>query len=139
MIRMAKRSLLGTLAALAAAVLLAAPALAGAYRFVVVADHERDHFNQGSFAGATINQHGEVAFKAARTAANGLDFFDGTYRANRDGTITAIVEDPNRDRFTFTGNFTHINDHGDVALGANLAGDAFVNAILRGDGRSSTR
>jgi hypothetical protein len=129
MIQLSKLRLFPLAAALAAVLALASPALAGDYRFVVVADGERDHFNQGSFAGATINNHGEVAFKAARTAADGFNFFDGTYRANRDGSITAIVEDPGRTRFT------HINDHGEVALGSNLAGDESVNVILRGDGR----
>lgn len=135
---MRQSGLLPTVVTLAAVVSLTISARAEAdalgYRFVVVADHERDDFNQGSFACATINNHGEIAFKAARTASNGLDFFDGTYRADRDGTITAIVEDPDRARFTFTGNFTFINDHGEVALGSNLAGDDFVNVILRGDG-----
>jgi hypothetical protein len=31
---------------------LTTPALAAEYRFVVVADHEQDNFNQGSFAGS---------------------------------------------------------------------------------------
>jgi len=127
--------LLPILAALGTSATVSAPALATGYRFVVVADNERDNFNQGSFACATINSHGEVAFKAARTVPGGFDFFDGTYRANRDGTITPIVEDPNRTRFTFTGNFTDIDDKGEVALGSNLAGPTFVNVILRGDGR----
>jgi hypothetical protein len=135
MMQMPKPGLLQIVAALAAVVALTTPALAAEYRFVVVADHERDNFNQGSFACATINKHGEVAFKAARTASDGVNFFDGTYRANTNGTITPIVEDPNRAQFTFTGNFTDITDQGDVALGANLAGEAFVNVILRGDGR----
>jgi hypothetical protein len=121
--------------ALAAVVALTAPALAAPYRFVVVADHERDHFNQGSFACATINKHGEVAFKAARTASDGVNFFDGTYRANTNGTITAIVEDPDRAQFTLTSNFTSITAQGDVALGSILAGDPSFNVILRGDGR----
>ena len=114
-----KPGLLPIVAALAVVVSLIAPALAAEYRFVVVADHEEDHFNQGSFACATINKHGEVAFKAARTVSGGVDFFDGTYRANTDGTITAIVEDPERTQFTLTGNFTSINDQGDVALESN--------------------
>src|SRR5262249_15103399 len=80
MIRMRKPRWLAIAAALAAVVSVATPALAGDYRFVVVADHERDGFNAGSFAGASINQHGEVAFKAARTVPGGFDFFDGTYR-----------------------------------------------------------
>jgi hypothetical protein len=120
--------------ALAAILSLAAPARASDYRFVVVADSERDNFNQGSFAGATINHQGQIAFKAARTIPGGFDSFDGTYRANTDGTITAIVEDPQRAPFTLTGNFTDINDRGEVALGSNLAGPDFVNVILRGDG-----
>jgi len=133
--QMPKLGSLPMVAALAAVVSLTAPALAAQYRFVVVADHEHDKFNQGSFACATINEQGEVAFKAARTAPDGVNFFDGTYRANTDGTITAIVEDPNRVQFSFTGNFTSINDKGEVALGAGLAGPEFVNVIVRGDGR----
>jgi hypothetical protein len=123
-------------AALAVVVALTVPALAGEYRFVVVADHERDNFNQGSFACATINKHGEVAFKAARTVAGSFDPFDGTYRANTNGNFTAIVEDPDRAHFTFTGNFTAIDDLGEVALGSNLAGAESVNVILRGDAGS---
>ena len=133
--QMPKSGWLPIVAALAAVVALTAPALAAEYRFVVVADHEQDDFNQGSFACATINTHGEVAFKAARTVPDGVDFFDGTYRANTDGTITAIVEDPDRAQFTLTSNFTSINDQGEVALGSNLAGEEFVNVILRGDGQ----
>src|SRR5712691_9964251 len=109
MMQMPKPGSFPMVAALAAVIALTVPALAAEYRFVVVVDHERDNFNQGSFACATINKHGEVAFKAARTVAGGFDSFDGTYRANTNGTITAIVEDPDRAHFTFTGNFTAVH------------------------------
>ena len=139
MMQMPKPGSLPMVAALATVIALTVPVLAAEYRFVVVADHERDHFNQGSFACATINKHGEIAFKAARTASDGVNFFDGTYRANTNGTITAIVEDPDRARFALTSNFTAINDQGDVALGSILAGAESVNVILRGDGRVVNR
>ncbi len=44
----------------------------------------------------------------------------GDYRANTDGSITPIVEDPTHAHFTLTGNFTHINDKGEVAFTALL-------------------
>lgn len=114
---------------------LAAPALAQTtYTFTKVADSARDDFNPNSFTCASINNRGDIAFKAGRTSADGLNSFDGIYRANADGSITTIVEDPRRKRFGFVGNFPSINDLGQVSFAANLAPNS-DQAILRGDGR----
>lgn len=126
---------------LAAPALIAAlPAVAQArtYHFTKVADHVQDHFNLDSFTCSSINKRGDVAFKASRTHPNGFDFFDGIYRRNANGTLTTIVEDPDRERFGFIGNSLSLNDKGAVAFGANLATADFVNVIMRGDGHDLT-
>jgi hypothetical protein len=126
-----------TLALLAALAVLAAPAHAAQYRFTKVADSARDDFNPNSFTCASINNRGDIAFRAGRTSPDGLNSFDGIYRANSDGSLTTIAEDPDRTRFGFLGNFPSINDLGDVSFAANLAPD-FDQAILRGNGTELT-
>lgn len=117
---------------LALAIMLAAPAHAATkYRFTNVADSVRDNFNPNSFTCSSINNRGDIAFKAGRT--EGLNSFDGIYRANADGTLTTIVEDPDRTQFGFLGNFPSMNDLGEVSFAANLSPD-LDQAILRGDG-----
>jgi hypothetical protein len=116
---------------------MAAAAQAKPYTFVNVADSARDNFNPNSFTCASINNPGAIAFKAGRTSSDGLNSFDGIYRANADGTLTTIVEDPNRERFGFVGNFPSINDLGDVSFAANLSPDT-EQAILRGNGGKLT-
>jgi hypothetical protein len=116
------------------AIALASPAFAQTYTFIKVADSARDDFNPNSFTCASINDRSDVAFRAGRTSADGLNSFDGIYRANADGTITTIVEDPERKRLGFVGNFLSINDLGQVSFAANLTPGS-DQAILRGDGR----
>lgn len=130
------RAIRGTFGALTAVALLlamASAAQAAPYTFTKVADSARDNFNPNSFTCSTINNRGDIAFKAGRTSPDGLNSFDGIYRANADGTLTTIAEDPNRERFGFLGNNPSMNDLGDVSFAANLAPD-FEAAILRGNG-----
>ncbi|MFL5319360.1 MAG: choice-of-anchor tandem repeat NxxGxxAF-containing protein [Myxococcaceae bacterium] len=123
------------LRAFAALVLLCSTtALAGGYRFTRIADSVADNFQPGNFTCSAINRQSEVAFKASRTAADGFNFFDGIYRRDTDGTLVVIAEDPAKTKYNFLGNVVAINDRGEVSFGASLAGDGFVNAILRGDG-----
>jgi hypothetical protein len=116
---------------------MAAAAQAAPYTFTKVADSARDNFNPNSFTCASLNNRGDIAFRAGRTSADGLNSFDGIYRANADGTLTTIAEDPNRTRFGFLGNNPSMNDLGEVSFAANLAPD-FEEAILRGNGRRLT-
>jgi hypothetical protein len=116
---------------------MAAAAQAAPYTFTKVADSARDNFNPNSFTCALINNRGDVAFKAGRTSADGLNSFDGIYRANADGTLATIVEDPKRRKFGFLGNNPSMNDLGEVSFAANLAPD-FEEAILRGNGKRLT-
>jgi hypothetical protein len=122
------------LAALAAAALAPAISVAGAgYTFTKVVDSARDDFNPNAFTCASINNRGDIAFKAGRT--DELNSFDGIYRANADGSLTTIAEDPDRERFGFLGNNPSMNDSGQVSFAANLQPDT-DQAILRGDGTS---
>jgi hypothetical protein len=129
------RGVFAALASLALLAVLAAPTHAAQYRFTKVADSARDNFNPNSFTCASINNRRDIAFRAGRT--DGLNSFDGIYRANADGSLTTIAEDPDRTRFGFLGNFPSINDLGDVSFAANLAPD-FDQAILRGNGTEIT-
>ncbi len=130
----------GSIAAVAVLALMlgmATPAqAAGRYTFTKVADSVRDDFNPNSFTCASINNRGDIAFKAGRTSADGLNSFDGIYRANADGGITTIAEDPDRTRFGFLGNNPSMNDLGEVSFAANLANGE--ESILRGNGTALT-
>jgi hypothetical protein len=125
------------LAAVALLLALAAAAQAAPYSFTNVADSVRDDFNPNSFTCSSINNGGDIAFKAGRTSADGLNSFDGIYRANADGTLTTIAEDPNRAKFGFLGNNPSMNDLGDVSFAANLA-PGLEEAVLRGNGKKLT-
>jgi hypothetical protein len=116
---------------------LAGPAYAAKYTFTKVADSARDDFNPNSFTCASINNRGEIAFRAGRTSPDGLNSFDGIYRANADGSLTTIAEDPDRSGFGFLGNFPSMNDLGDVSFAANLAPSS-GQAVLRGNGSELT-
>lgn len=129
---------LALLAALTLAALAPAFSVAGAgYRFTKVVDSARDDFDPNNFACASINNRGDIAFRAGRTTPDGLNSFDGIYRANADGSLTTIAEDPDRERFGFLGRNPSMNDSGQVSFAANLAPD-FDQAILRGDGTTLT-
>jgi hypothetical protein len=125
------------LVALALVLGSAATAHAAAYTFTKVADSVRDNFNPNSFACSSLNNRGDVAFRAGRTSPDGLNSFDGIYRANANGTLTTIAEDPDRAKFGFLGNNPSMNDLGDVSFAANLA-PGLEEAILRGDGKKLT-
>ena len=64
------------------------------YSFTRVADSTADGFDPFSFGCAAINAPGDVAFKAGRLAPDGFNTIPGVYRANADGTLTTIAEDP---------------------------------------------
>ena len=121
------------LSAVLAVLALVSPAYAQTFTFTKIADSARDDFNPNSFTCASINNAGDIAFKAGRTSSDGLNSFDGVYRANADGTITTIIEHPRRKRFGFIGNFPSMNDSGQVSFAANLAPGS-DQAILRGNG-----
>src|SRR5919109_2274388 len=131
----------GTLVIMAALALVLALAAAAAhaapYTFTKVADSARDNFNPNSFTCSSINNRGDIAFRAGRTSPDGLNSFDGIYCANADGTLTTIVEDPQRERFGFLGNNPSMNDLGDVSFAANLSPD-FEEGIFRGNGTTLT-
>ena len=130
------RGLFAILASLAMLLALAAPAYAAKYRFTKVADSARDDFNPNSFTCASINNRGDIAFRAGRTSSDGLNSFDGIYRANADGSLTTIAEDPDRTRFGFIGNFPSMNDLGDVYRAADIylhhsrIGETFGNTLV---------
>jgi hypothetical protein len=129
---------LGLILTVALVLLALVPALslaAAKYTFTKVADSARDDFNPNAFGCASINNRGDIAFRAGRTSSDGLNSFDGIYRANADGSLTTIAEDPSREQFGFLGNNPSMNDLGQVSFAANLAPD-FEQAILRGDGAS---
>jgi hypothetical protein len=117
---------------------LAASAQAATYTFTKVADSTRDNFNPFGFTCASINNRGDIAFKAGRTSADGLNSFDGIYRVNANGTLTTIVEDPERRRFGFIGNFPSMNDLGDVSFAVNLAKNDGQAILLGNVGKLTT-
>jgi hypothetical protein len=129
-----------TVSCFAALVLLLAMAVAAQaapYTFTNVADSVRDNFNPNSFTCSSINNRGDIAFKAGRTSPDGFNSFDGIYRANANETITTIAEDPTLTRFGFLGNNPSMNDLGQVSFAANLQPNS-EEAILRGDGGKLT-
>ena len=111
------------------------------YSFTRVADSTADGFDPSSFGCAAINSPGDIAFKAGRLAPDGFNTISGIYRANADGTLTTIAENPKR--FQTIGFNPSINDSGQVSFAARLdaedkqTGDN-IEAILRGDGRKLT-
>jgi hypothetical protein len=108
------------------------------YTFTKVADSVEDGFDPFSFGCAAINSPGDIAFKAGRLAPDGLNTIHGIYRANADGTLTTIAEDPKR--FQTIGFNPSINDSGQVSFAARLDGGKKpdTEAIFRGDGRKLT-
>jgi hypothetical protein len=120
--------------ALVVAIGLQGAAHAAAYQFTKLVDHVDDNFNARSFTCASVNDNGDVAFKASRTASDGLSFWDVIAKVSRTGAITTVVEDPQRTQFQFFGNFVSINASGQTSFGAFLSNDE--RAILRGDAAS---
>lgn len=124
--------MLSRIVALAAVVgLQTAAHAAGGYNFTKLVDHVDDNYNARSFTCASINETGDVAFKASRSAPDGLNFWDVIARVSRTGEITTIVEDPDRTQFQFFGNTVSINDSGQTSFGAFLSNDD--REIIRAD------
>ena len=118
-------------------VALQATAQAGpGYNFVKLVDHAEDNFGPRTLTCASLNEAGEVAFKATRSAPDGLSSWDFIGRVNRAGVITTIVEDPEKTQFQFFGNSVSINDSGQVAFGAVLTNE--TQEIIRANGISMT-
>ena len=109
------------LSAVLAVLALVSPAYAQTFTFTKIADSARDDFNPNSFTCASINNAGDIAFKAGRTSSDGLNSFDGVYRANADGTTRPSSRIREEKRFGFIGNFPSMNDSGQVSFAANLA------------------
>src|SRR5918997_2108218 len=108
------------------------------YTFTKVADSVEDGFDPNSFGCAAINTPGDIAFRAGRLAPDGFNTIPSIYRANADGTLTTIAEDPKR--FDFIGFNPSINDSGQVSFAATPDGGKKddTEAILRGDGKKLT-
>ena len=104
---------------------------ASRYAFTKVADSAEDNLDAGSFECSSINDRGDVAFRAGRRSANGFNTVDGVYRANADGGLTTVAQ--NARRFDFIGRNPSMNDQGWVSFAANL--DSGNEVILRDNGR----
>ena len=110
----------------------ASPAVAQEYDFVKVADSVRDGLDPFSFGCSSVNDRGDVAFRAGRPAADGFNVVDGIYRADATGgPLVTIVEDAKR--FDFVGRNPSMNDLGEVSFAARL--DRGDEVILRGNGK----
>lgn len=109
---------------------LQATAHAGSgYDFVKLVDHVEDNFSPRSLTCASINETGDVAFKATRSAPDGLSSWDVIARVDRAGVITPLVEDPAKAQFQFFSHFVSLNDSGQVSFGALLSSGE--RAVLR--------
>jgi len=108
------------------------------YTYTRVADSVEDGFEPNSFGCAAINERGDIAFRAGRVARDGSNTVPGIYRANADGTLTTIAEDPKR--FVFIGFNPSIIDSGQVSFAASIDGGkkSDSQAILRGEGKKLT-
>lgn len=127
--------MISRIVALAAVVALqTAVHAAGGYNFTKLVDHVDGNFSPRSFTCASINETGDVAFKASRSAPDGLSSWDVIARVSRAGVITTIVEDPDKTQFQFFGNFVSINDSGQTSFGAFLSNDDLE--IIRADAGS---
>lgn len=112
----------------------ATPAHAATYTFVNVADSAALGFDPFAFGCASINNRGQIAFRAGRIADDGFSTIPGIYRAGADGRLTTIVE--NERRFDFIGFNPSMNDFGSVSFAARVdggAGDDY-EAIMQGAG-----
>jgi hypothetical protein len=104
------------------------------YNFIKLVDHVDDNYSPRSFTCASINETGDVAFKASRSAEDGLSSWDVIARVSRTGVIATIVEDPDKTQFQFFSNFVSINDSGQTSFGAFLSNDDIQ--IIRADATS---
>jgi hypothetical protein len=126
-----------TIAVAAAVALQTAAHAAPGYEFTKLVDHVDDNFSPRSFTCASINEAGDVAFKASRSSADGLNSWEVVARVSRTGVITTIVEDPDKTQFQFFGNTVSINDSGQTSFGAFLSNDD--REIIRADASSLVR
>jgi hypothetical protein len=120
-------------AALTLLMVLALPAFAQEYTFTNVADSVEDGFDPFSFGCSSINNRGDIAFKAGRLAPDGFNTIPGIYRINANGSLTTIAEDAKR--FVTIGFNPSMNDLGQVSFAARLDGGnkEDTESILRGD------
>jgi hypothetical protein len=137
----AQRTRRSILTAVAVAVVIATtawPASAQGYTFTKVADSSADGFDPSSFGCATINERGDIAFRAGRPAPDGFNTIPGIYRANADGTLTTIAEDA---RSLVTIGFNpSMNDVGQVSFAARVdrGKKPDVESVFRGSGAKLT-
>lgn len=133
--RSASHGVLAVLAAGAGLVATALPvppagAAPGDYTFTVVADSTEDGLDPFSFGCASINDPGDVAFRAGRLADDGFNTVDGIYRVDAGSdALTTIAE---KQRFDFLARNPSMNDRGQVSFAASFEDD--TEAILRGRG-----
>ncbi len=128
------RVLVTVLMAVAPVLVAAAPAHAATYSFVNVADSAELNMDPFAFGCATINNSGQVAFRAGRFAPDGFNTIPGIYRANANGTVGIIAE--NGRRFATIGFNPSMNDRGVVSFAARIDGGSAddFEAILVGAG-----
>ncbi len=112
------------------------------YRFVKVADSVKDGLDPSAFGCPTVNDGGDVAFKAGRSTPDGFDTTFGIYRANAsDGRLVTVAREGRR--FGSLGSNPSMNDAGQVSFAATLeledprTGNN-IEKILRGNGRGLT-
>ncbi len=122
-----------------AGLLLLPPAVAAQapeYDFTKVADSAEEGFDPFSFGCVGINGPGDVVFRTAKIASDGVNTVPGIFRADSGGRLTTIVQD--RDRFGFISNNPSMNNRGDVSFAANIE-RGNEEGIFRGDGGPLTR
>jgi hypothetical protein len=108
-----------------------------AYSFIKLADSAEDGFDPNSFGCASINNPGDVAFRAGRPDPDGFNTTPGVYRVNADGSLTTIAE---ANRFVFIGFNPSMNDVGQVSFAARVdrRNRPDVEEILRGRNQQLT-
>lgn len=134
---------IGVLATLGLVAAFSPPTYAAApkYTFTKVADSVENGLNPFSFECSSINNRGDVAFRAARVPKRGSQLVQGIYRADGGTKLTTIAELD--DGFDFLGQFPSINDRGEVAFAASdftQQNTEFVEikSVMRGSGGKPT-
>jgi hypothetical protein len=123
--------------AFAVVLVLTVPAYVQGYSFTKLADSADDGLDPTSLGCASINDRGDVAFRAGRVASDGFNTIPGIYRVNAaDGSLTTIVEDAKR--FVTIGFNPSMNDLGQVSFAARVDGrsNQTRNPSCREAGRS---
>jgi hypothetical protein len=140
--KQALRGIFSVLAALALLTAATTPAYAQEYTFTKVADSAEDGFNPFSFECSAINNHGDIAFRTARSPRRGTQLIQGIYRADagkQKVNLTTIVEV--RGGFDFLGQIPSINDLGEVSFAvSHFSERTFVEiqSVMRGNGEQLT-